>query len=133
MPEEKTEVQALYENYQEYNKVLRTWFVTFGIGGPALILTNETVQKQLKAAGQAEEITWLFLFGAGFQILGTLINKVAAYYSYAAADGVIEPTDWRAVAAARVSHWYWIDLFADIGCAGAFAWALLKMFRAFIQ
>jgi hypothetical protein len=40
-----------YTTYLEYNRVLRTWFVAFGIGGPALFLANDSVSKKLAAAG----------------------------------------------------------------------------------
>jgi hypothetical protein len=30
-----------FQAYAEYNKTLRTWFVAFGIGGPALFLVND--------------------------------------------------------------------------------------------
>jgi len=38
------EASGHFGNYAEYNKLLRTWFVAFGIGGPTL----------LRAPGKAE-------------------------------------------------------------------------------
>ena len=45
--EEEIDSTSSYATYLEYNKVLRTWFVAFAIGGPALFLANETLGKRL--------------------------------------------------------------------------------------
>jgi len=47
-----TEREEYFKAYEEYSKVLRTWFVAYGIGGPVLLLTNETLAKAIKASGQ---------------------------------------------------------------------------------
>ena len=51
--------------YLEYNKVLRTWFVEFGIGGPVLFLVNESLAKRVAAAGTLRCLVLMFLLGAG--------------------------------------------------------------------
>lgn len=66
----------------EYNRVLRTWFVAFGVGGPALFLVNEKLAKSLATAGQLRLVVSLFLAGATVQVLGALLNKVANWYVY---------------------------------------------------
>ncbi len=39
------------EAYAEHSKVIRTWFVAYGIGAPVLLLTNEALARTLKASG----------------------------------------------------------------------------------
>ena len=68
--------------YLEYNKVLRTWFVGFGIGGPALLLVNNSIAKSLVEAGQLRAVVFLFLLGTTAQVLGALLNKIANWYVY---------------------------------------------------
>jgi hypothetical protein len=38
--------------YLEYNKILRSWFVAFGVGGPALFLINAQISKILADKGE---------------------------------------------------------------------------------
>jgi hypothetical protein len=71
-----------FKTYLEYNKVLRTWFVASGVGGPALFLVNEKIAEKLVKANLLREVAALFLIGAAAQILGALANKVSNWYVY---------------------------------------------------
>lgn len=44
--EDDYDASESYSSYFEYNKILRTWFVAFGVGGPALFLINESIAKK---------------------------------------------------------------------------------------
>jgi hypothetical protein len=68
--------------YTEYNKVLRAWFVAFGVGGPALFLINDEIGTRLAKTGQLGSVAKLFLIGTGSQIAGAFINKVSNWYVY---------------------------------------------------
>jgi hypothetical protein len=75
-PAEDTEEDAsLFDVYMEYNKVLRTWFVAFGVGGPALFLVNEKIADRLAKAGCLREVAVLFLVGAGAQVVVAFLNS----------------------------------------------------------
>jgi hypothetical protein len=37
----------LFGDYDRYAKVLRAWFVAYGVGGPVLLLTNEAVRDKI--------------------------------------------------------------------------------------
>ena len=52
-----------YGNYQEYNKLLRTWFVAFGIGGPALLYSKPELLQELSDTDRSR-IVWAFLLGS---------------------------------------------------------------------
>ena len=63
-----------FEAYFEYNKALRTWFVAFGVGGPAMFLIHGDLARALQQSGNLKCVVGLFLTGAAAQITGTLIN-----------------------------------------------------------
>jgi hypothetical protein len=120
-----------FATYLEYNRVLRTWFVAFGVGGPAIFLVNDKLAARLVAAQQLRLIVVLFLVGAGAQVLGALTNKVANWYVYSA---VIDGED-AASLKYKVAEWlagqFWIDIVLDVLTIGVFgysAWVLLTVF-----
>lgn len=71
-----------FEKYSEYNKILRSWFVAFGIGGPALFLVNDAVRNKLSESADLKLVAILFLLGAAAQILVAFINKITNWYIY---------------------------------------------------
>jgi hypothetical protein len=117
--------------YLEYNKVLRSWFVAFGVGGPALFLVNEQLGKRLAASGQLELVAALFLAGAGSQVFGAVLNKISNWYVY---RGTIEP-GYLTTRRYRFFSWFvlqfWVDVAADIvsiACFGVATWLLVMLF-----
>jgi hypothetical protein len=127
-PEE--DVVGTFQAYAEYNKILRTWFVALGIGGPALFLVNEKLADALVRAGQLRLVVILFLAGATAQVVGAFLNKVANWYVYQSliredADGLMHSaSDWFV-------NQFWPDILLDVGTIAAFgfaAWLLLTVF-----
>jgi hypothetical protein len=119
-----------FETYLEYNRTLRTWFVAWGVGGPALFLVNDAVAKKLVEAHELRSVVSLFLVGVAAQVFGALINKLANWYVYASkvdADSKKLPY--------RLANWvidqFWIDVGLDLLTIGAFgeaAWLLMTVF-----
>lgn len=70
------------KSYLEYNKILRAWFVAFGVGGPALFLVNDKVADKFAKLGSLKILAALFLIGATAQVLGAFLNKIANWYVY---------------------------------------------------
>jgi hypothetical protein len=66
--EDQKVAASSFSAYSEYNKTLRTWLVAFGIGGPALFMTNDGIAKRLVATGELRMVVVLFLIGAGVQV-----------------------------------------------------------------
>ena len=54
--------QGCFESYAEYNRILRSWFVAFGMGGLALFLLESPVHEALLASGQTRTVVTLFLW-----------------------------------------------------------------------
>lgn len=120
-----------FQAYFEYNRILRTWFVAFGIGGPALFLVNNKLATRLTEAQQLKLVVVLFLIGGGLQVLGALLNKIANWYMYRA---IIHTPD-NGTPQHRISEWFidqfWPDIVIDLGSIGTFgyaAWLLLTVF-----
>ena len=120
-----------FSAYLEYNRVLRTWFVAFGVGGPALFLVNDKLATSLAAADQLRLVVFLFLAGATAQVLGALLNKIANWYVYICA---IDPS-LKGSRRQRFADWliaqFWIDVAIDVATIasfGAAAWFLMTVF-----
>ena len=120
-----------FQTYFEYNRVLRTWFVAFGIGGPALFLVNEDVARQLADERQLELVVVLFIIGAAAQVIGALTNKVANWYVYLAS---VDET-FSGTVRYRVAEWlveqFWIDIVLDVVTIAVFGWAAWLLLTVF--
>src|SRR4051812_11034794 len=71
-----------YSSYLEYNKILRTWFVAFGAGVPALLLVQKEISERLLKIGELKFVAILFIVGVASQVFGALLNKVSNWYVY---------------------------------------------------
>ena len=120
-----------FEAYFEYNRILRTWFVAFGVGGPALFLVNDKIASRLAEAHQLRLIVILFLFGAASQVLGAFLNKIANWYVYqSTADETIKGSKRHLISEWLVDQ-FWPDIVLDVATIASFgyaAWLLLTVF-----
>ena len=78
----KVSKENLYDAYKEYNKTLRAWFVAYGVGLPALVLTNEKLIENAKNSGEAKLVAWLFAAGVLLQLSIAALNKWANWFQY---------------------------------------------------
>jgi hypothetical protein len=123
---------TLFANYQEYNKTLRAWLVTFGVGVLTLFLLHPDVLKPLKQSGQLRVVIQLYLGGCGAQILIAMLNKFAGWYGYYAA---VHPNEaerrwykfWT-----WLSNQFWLDMIADIASLILFGRATYIMFATLV-
>lgn len=119
--------QDHWASYVEYNKLLRSWFVSFGIGGPVLLLLNPGLLVTLKEDGLAFAVVGLFLAGCTFQIVIAMLNKTVAWYMYCSEhDTARRSAKWYA-RCERLSESYAIDLTLDILTLLAFVAAVLLL------
>ena len=126
--EEELDASGSFDIYLEYNKVLRTWFVAYGAGGPALLLTSERLSKNLAAAGNLRTVALLFFAGVAAQVLGALINKIANWYVHSAYHQVNVTRSIKHKCAEWVVNQFWIDVLVDVVTVVVFglaAWLLL--------
>ena len=120
-----------HDLYSEYNKVLRSWFVAFGVGGPAMILVNEDVRSQLVNSGQLKSVVVLFLIGVAAQVGIALLNKVLNWYGYCGEESETFKETRRYRLANSVLEWFWLDIAADLAAVVVFGWAIIKVFFVF--
>jgi hypothetical protein len=126
-------IESYYANYTEYSRTFRTWLVAYGIGGPALLLTNEATATTFAASAHARCIVNLFLLGVALQVLGTGINKWAAWHVYSDMTDVARTQGWWSRFWSWINRQAWIDVVADVGAIIAFGiatWMLLDVFLA---
>lgn len=102
------------EAYAEYSKVLRTWFVAYGIGAPVLLLTNDVLSKALRASGCARFVAGSFLAGVLLQVVVASFNKASMWALY---YGETQPS-FKVSRWYRAGYWFseafWIDLTVDL-------------------
>jgi hypothetical protein len=101
------------------------------VGGPALFLVNDSIVQRLVTEGQLRRVVLLFLIGAGSQVFGALLNKVANWYVYSSFLDDEQSNLWVNEAAKWVVGQFWIDALLDILTIGVFgyaAWVLLTVF-----
>ena len=125
------EAHSYYQNYAEYNRTLRAWFVVFGVGGPATLIAHRDLATQLAKAGTLRCVVIAFLLGAAAQVLIALINKTASWSSYyGELNAEYQKSVWY-----RSLDWlnenFWIDVLMDLVSLFAFAYAIWELFRLF--
>lgn len=113
--------------YGEHSKVIRTWFVAYGIGAPVLLLTDKELAPAVRASGEARGIALWFLVAVALQVLLAALNKFAMWGLY---YGTVTPRfqDRRAY---RIAFWFseriLIDLLVDVAtliCFGIATWSV---------
>lgn len=77
---------GFFAPYAEYNRTIRNWFIAYGAGGPALVLTQESLRLDLESAGTLGCVGSLFLIGITCQVLSTLLNKWTNWCMYYLSD-----------------------------------------------
>ncbi|MBI3706429.1 MAG: hypothetical protein HY246_01880 [Proteobacteria bacterium] len=127
-PSGEESAKDFFTNYAEYNRALRAWFVTFGLGGPALFLVKPELVAPLKSTGNLRFVVLAFICGCTFQIGIALINKICAWYEY---DSKRKSKPFRGFWRS-VSDWFWLDILCDIGTVVLFATAIWIMLDTFV-
>jgi len=125
--------QGCFESYAEYNRILRSWFVAFGMGGLALFLLESPVHEALLASGQTRTVVTLFLTGVTAQIVVAFLNKYANWYCYFGEDNpaFLQSTLYRFWS--RIASQFWIDIILDILTVGCFLAAIGLLFDIFAR
>jgi hypothetical protein len=99
--------------YHEYTKVLRTWFVAYGVGGAVLLLTDSKLRDMVSRNGWAKLLLISFFIGVFAQILIAYINK---YMNWSTYYGYVDPT-YKESREYKIARWLtnsiWIDKWID--------------------
>lgn len=120
--------EIFFKAYEDYGKTLRTWFVAYGIGGPVLLLTNETVRGHIAASGLAHPIGAAFLGAVAAQVVLAFLNKTVLWANYFANLNSELADTRRYRFAAWIAEQYWIDVIIDVLSMVLFGWATWAAF-----
>jgi ascorbate-specific PTS system EIIC-type component UlaA len=122
-----------FQNYSDYSRSLRTWLVAYGVGGPVLFVTNETLAARIAESGYAGQIGSAFLLGVALQIILSLINKWGAWHMYAGTGDDEYQATRRYRFWAFVNQQSWLDLVLDVVSFGAFIFATWRVMGVFLD
>ena len=135
----KPESEGYLSAYHGYATTLRTRLVGYGIGCPAIILTQEPLRKAIWAASWNGLLTLLFLAGVLSQVVLAVVNKSVNchlyYHSYRKERGIpTAGTKTEETRLYRFSNWIYFDLTLDavsILCfAASVVWLAFLFFSA---
>jgi len=124
---DQREETGFYQAYAEFAKTLRTWFIAYGIGAPALVLSNNDLWNTVKGSGSLITIAVLFLLGVTFQVIEAFIYKTAMWHLYVAESDDEHRKTWWYTMADKVAESYKLELFFDIGAFVSFAVATIVL------
>lgn len=124
---------AFFKAYDDGARILRAWFIAYGVGAPVLFLTREDVTDKITQSGRGMTIVVLFLMGVLFQVVIAAINKWANWYLYAYSEDKPEDRPWIYAVAAWISDKFVIDVACDLASLVAFTWATAEALSVFVQ
>lgn len=119
--------------YHEHNKILRTWLVAYGVGGPILIFSNEVIGEKFRRVPPESVrcIVCLFLAGVVFQVLLAFANKVLNWLAYDIASRHPTVKTWDSMVH-RLVNCFAIDMALDLMTIVAFAGATSRAMLALL-
>lgn len=109
-----SEASILFEAYSQHSAVLRTWLVAYGIGAPALFLSQDKIWIALAKSGHLPDIGRLFIAGVFLQVLLAAINKSVMWACYYGEEMPKFKTTKRYLCASSLSEIYLIDIVCDL-------------------
>ncbi|MEQ1930912.1 MAG: hypothetical protein ABL957_10320 [Parvularculaceae bacterium] len=134
------EAKAYLESYTRFAQDLRLWLTGYGIGGPALFVTQPFVSEKIADAWQSVWIVSLFLAGVFLQVFYVKLHKWSQWQLYhqkndfagnpsppisrgakcpsKSQEATFQRADW-------VSRQYWIDNVIDWGSVALYAGATI--------
>ena len=77
-----SEADAYAAAYRQHATTLRSWLVAYGVGGPAVFLTNDKLRDALKASENLKWIGWTFLLGVAIQVPMSFVDKYSDWICY---------------------------------------------------
>ncbi len=115
------------ESFSMYEKMLRTWLVAYGVGGPVLFMTQKDLRQALVTAPDGRTIGVLFLLGVLAQVLESFLYKTSMWYLYREAAKENECHSMYTFSKWVEDH-YLIDIIFDLITIVSFAIATYMVF-----
>jgi hypothetical protein len=119
---------GFWQPYSEFAKTLRTWFVGYGVGAPAVVLTQADLRLQLGASGMMAALAWFFFAGVLLQVLLAWVYKAAMWQLYLGeTDEDRRNSRWYRSANA-ISEATWVEVVVDLATIVSFTIATFIAF-----
>jgi hypothetical protein len=118
-----------WQPYAEFAKTLRTWFVGYGVGAPAVVLTQAEVRRRFAEAGELKALGWLFLSGVLMQVLLAWVYKTSMWELYMSETNAARRKGWWHASALWISEATWLELSVDFATIVLFALATVIAFN----
>ena len=119
--------QEFGDAFSRYERLLRNWFIAYGIGAPILLLTQNSLRDEFLDSPDRWCIGILFLIGVVSQVAESWLYKMTTWYLFYG-----EVKDIKKSRRYRFSKWiedhYWIDIACDLSTFGLFLIATIKVF-----
>jgi hypothetical protein len=116
------------EAFDRYEKMLRTWFVAYGIGGPVLLMTQESWRRALATAPNGKWIGVLFLAGVAVQVLESFFYKMCMWQLYYHEAEKDDKCRWMYECSKWVERNFLIDIIFDLTTIALFTIATVMVF-----
>ena len=119
-PEKPAKESEFWEPYAQAAKTVRAWFLAFGIGAPAVFVTNKEASDALVNSGYARLIVIFFLGGVAIQVAIGLTYKHAMSYLYLCEGD--DSAKCRRVYKALIwiTEAFWLEVTLDVVTFGLF-------------
>jgi hypothetical protein len=121
---------GFFQPYSEFAKNLRTWFLAYGIGAPALLISNQNAWTALKQSGGLKLVATLFLIGVAFQIAQALLYKHAMWHLYYAELEPSHKKTWLFAISDKLSYSHVFEIATDVGTVLVFSAATVFVLLA---
>lgn len=66
---------TIFVSYEKFANLVRTWFITYGIGAIVFLASQKTISDALKGSSDAKHIINYLLCGLALQVTGALLYK----------------------------------------------------------
>lgn len=114
MTQVNKEEVAFFEVYKEYAGHLRTWLVGYGVGLPALILSNQHFYDLLSKAGNLRFVGIFIMCGLLPQVVLAIANKYLNWISYWGELDKVNKKSKIYLLVDGISEWIIVDFLVDI-------------------
>ena len=129
--EATSEEVGYYTAYGIFARTLRTWFIAYGIGLPALLFTQERLQERFLNSSLHGQVIAYLLLGVLVQVFTALLYKGAMWYLYMGERHKRTQSSHVYRFSEKVSEAFWLESILDGSTVILFGYATLLLLRVF--
>lgn len=110
----KSDPNGSFKVYAEYNSALRNWLIGYGIGLPAVILSNQNIFQIIDHKSEFKVLMSFLIVGVLSQIISAIINKITNWLVYRVAEDISKKDIFIYKHGVKLSERFYIDIFLDL-------------------